>query len=53
MQTKQPSRHNTTTETIEYIEKPAKAEPFVTFDEVDEELMDQLVDRRIHGNNKL
>ena len=51
MQTKQPSRHTTTTETIEYIEKPAKAEPSVTFDEVDEELMDQLVDRRIHAED--
>ena len=51
MQTKQPSRHNNTTETIEYIEKPAKAEPSVTFDEVDEELMDQLVDRRIHAED--
>ena len=52
MQTKQPSRHTTTTEVIEYIEKPAKAEPSVTFDEVDEELMDQLVDRRIHAEDK-
>ena len=50
MQTKQPNRHTTDTKTIEYIEKPAKAEPSLTFDEVDEELMDQLVDRRIHDN---
>ena len=53
MRIKQTNRHTESTETIEYIEKPAKAEPSVTFDEVDEELMDQLVDRRIHGNNKL
>ena len=52
MQTQQPSRHTTTTETLEYIEKPAKAEPSLTFDEVDEELMDQLVDRRIHAKDK-
>ena len=52
MQTKQPSRHTTTTETLEYIDKPAKAEPSLTFDEVDEELMDQLVDRRIHAEDK-
>ena len=51
MQTKQPSRHTTTTETLEYIEKPAKAEPSLTFDEVDEELMDQLVDKRIHAKD--
>ena len=51
MQTKQPNRHTESTETIEYIENPAKAEPSVTFDEVDEELMDQLVDRRIHAED--
>jgi len=48
MQTKQPNRHTTNTDTIEYIEKPAKVEPSVTFDEVDEDLMDHLVDRRLH-----
>ena len=51
MQTKQHKRHTESTEVIEYIEKPAKAEPSVTFDEVDEELMDQLVDRRIHAED--
>ena len=51
MQTKQPIRHNTTTETLEYIEQVEWSPPnSVTFDEVDEELMDQLVDRRIHDN---
>ena len=52
MQRKRDRGHKNTTETIEYIEKPAKAEPSVTFDEVDEELMDQLVDRRIHAEDK-
>ncbi len=51
MQTKQPNRHTTNTDTIEYIEKPAKAEPSVTFDEVDEDLMDHLVDRRLHEHS--
>ncbi len=51
MQTKQPNRHTTNTDTIEYIEKPAKAEPSLTFDEVDEDLMDNLVDRRLHEHS--
>ena len=51
MQTKQPIRHTKSTEVIEYIEKPAKAEPSVTFDEVDEELMEQLVDRRLYAKH--
>ena len=51
MQTKQPNRHTESAEVIEYIEKPAKAEPSLTFDEVDEELMDQLVDRRMHEHS--
>ena len=51
MQTKQHKRHTESTEVIEYIEEPAKAEPSVTFEEVDEELMDQLVDRRIHAKH--
>ena len=51
MQIKQDRGHKNTTEVIEYIENPAKAEPSVTFDEVDEELMDQLVDRRIHEHS--
>lgn len=51
MQIKQDRGHKNTTEVIEYIEKPAKAEPSLTFDEVDEELMDQLVDRRIHEHS--
>ena len=51
MQTKQSNRHTTDTDTIEYIEKPAKAEPSLTFDEVDEDLMDQLVDRRLHEHS--
>ena len=38
-------------ETLEYIEESAKAEPSVTFDEIDEELMDHLVDRRIHAED--
>ena len=52
MQTKQTNRHTESTETIEYIEKPAKAEPSVTFDEVDEELMNELVDRRLYVKDK-
>jgi hypothetical protein len=52
MQIKRDRGHKNTPEVIEYIEKPAKAEPSVTFDEVDEELMDQLVDRRIHVKDK-
>ena len=51
MQRKRDRGHKNTTEVIEYIEKPAKAEPSLTFDEVDEELMDQLVDRRIHAKD--
>ena len=51
MQNKRDRRHKNTTEVIEYIEKPATAEPSLTFDEVDEELMDQLVDRRIHAED--
>ena len=51
MQIKRDRGHKNTPEVIEYIEKPAKAEPSVTFDEVDEELMDQLVDRRIHAKH--
>jgi len=51
MQIKQDRGHKNITEVIEYIEKPAKAEPSLTFDEVDEELMDQLVDRRIHEHS--
>jgi hypothetical protein len=52
MQIKRDRGHKNTPEVIEYIEKPAKAEPSLTFDEVDEELMDQLVDRRIHAKDK-
>ena len=53
MQTKQPSRDTETTEVIEYIEQVEWSPPnLVTFDEVDEELMDQLVDRRIHAEDK-
>ena len=51
MQIKRDRGHKNTPEVIEYIEKPAKAEPSLTFDEVDEELMDQLVDRRIHEHS--
>ena len=51
MQTKQPNRHTETTEVIEYIRRVEWSPPnSVTFDEIDEELMDQLVDRRIHDN---
>lgn len=51
MQTKQPNRHTTNTDTIEYIEKPAKTEASLVFEEVDEDLMDSLVDRRLHGDS--
>ena len=51
MQTKRTDRHKGSTETLEYIEESAKAEPSVTFDEIDEELMDHLVDRRIHAED--
>ena len=51
MQIKRDRGHKNTPEVIEYIEKPAKAEPSVTFDEVDEDLMDHLVDRRLHEHS--
>ena len=51
MQIKRDRGHKNTPEVIEYIEKPAKAEPSLPFDEVAEELMDQLVDRRIHAED--
>ena len=52
MQTKQPSRHTESTEVIEYIWQVDWSPPnSVTFDEIDEELMDQLVDRRIHEHS--
>jgi hypothetical protein len=52
MQTKQPSRHKESPEVIEYIEQVEWSPPnSVTFDEVDEELMDQLVDKRIHAKD--
>ena len=52
MQTKQPKRHTESTEVIEYIRQVGWSPPnSITFDEVDEELMDQLVDRRIHAKH--
>ena len=51
MQTKRTDRHKESTETLEYIEESAKAEPSVTFEEIPEQAMDLLVDRRLHEHN--
>ncbi len=51
MQSKQSNRHNSTTDTIEYLENTAETEASLVFEEVDEDLMDSLVDRRLHGDS--
>ena len=39
-------------ETLEYIEESAKAAPSVTFEEIPEQAMDLLVDRKLHDKTK-
>ena len=52
MQNKRDRRHKNTTEVIEYIRLVEWSPPnSVTFDEIDEELMEQLVDRRLYAKD--
>ena len=39
-------------ETLEYIEESATAEPSVTFEEIPEQAMELLVDRKLHDKTK-